>query len=170
MSIEWHLETRRIDELVEYYKNPRRISKDQYCQLKASIDKFGLIDKPIINTNGTIIAGHQRIRLLRFAQVEDTDVWVPNRTLTNEEVEELNYRHNENHGSWDWDILANQYDMGDLENWGTMSLVEDEEEKPKKPTKCKATFEFATKAELDAFAKEIEEAALTWGAKLKVKA
>ena len=45
--------------------NPRQISNKQYEDLKASIDKFGLVDPIIINSDNTVIGGHQRLKVLR---------------------------------------------------------------------------------------------------------
>jgi hypothetical protein len=46
-------------------------------------------------------------------------VFVPDRTLTEHEVQELNIRLNANiGGEWDWDVLANAFDDNDLREWG----------------------------------------------------
>jgi len=46
------------------------------------------------------------------------DVRVPSRTLTEREAEELAIRLNRNQGDWDFDMLANSFDMDTLEEWG----------------------------------------------------
>jgi len=38
--------------------------------------------------------------------------------LSEKEVEELNIRLNKNTGSWDFDILANEFELPDLFEWG----------------------------------------------------
>ena len=44
---------------------------------------------------------------------------VPDRTLNDEEVMQLNIRLNKNiAGEWDHDILANQFETTDLREWG----------------------------------------------------
>jgi len=166
-DLTWHIETRTITDLTEYHKNPRKITKAQYDHLKANIEKFGLIDKPFINTDNTIIGGHQRLRLLRSLGNEQVEVYVPNRSLTEKEVEELNYRHNENRGDWDFDILANQYDHFDLLQWGEDPLGPEAKDPAK--TNPKVIFEFASESDMEEQATLIEEAALTWNAKMKIK-
>jgi site-specific DNA-methyltransferase (adenine-specific) len=49
--------------------------------LLASITKFDLVEIPAVNTDGTIIAGHQRLRLLLELgrEREMIDVRVPRR-------------------------------------------------------------------------------------------
>ncbi len=167
MNIEWHLEKRLIKDLREYHKNPRKITKDQLEQLKRNIEKFGLIDKPFINLDGVIIGGHQRLKLLKKLGVDEIEVWVPNRELSTREVEELNYRHNENHGSWDYDILANQYDHIDLLSWGNDPLEAESTEKKK--SKPRVIFEFDTKEEIEERSEIISQCAMEWGAQLKIK-
>ena len=118
IPIQWHLQTWKISKLKDYPKNPRILTKDQEAQLRISLNKFGLIDKIIINTDGMIIGGHQRKRTLKKLGYKEIEVNVPSRTLTDKEVEELNIRLNRVHGNFDYDILANEYEATDLINWG----------------------------------------------------
>lgn len=119
-EITWTLRTFQISELTDYAKNPRMLSKEQFAHLKKSMDKFGLIDKPIINADAahTVIGGHQRLHVLRSEGVRAVECWYPSRELDEREVEELNIRLNKNTGSWEMDILANQWDVGNLLEWG----------------------------------------------------
>lgn len=167
-KLEWHVETRKIKDLKPYFKNPRTISKKRYDDLKANIEKFGLVDKPFINLDNTIIGGHQRIRILQKMNYEEIQVEVPNRELTEKEIEELNYRHNENGGDWDHDILANQYNLLDLFAWGESPLKEQSDKEPKK-SKPKVIFEFESEVAMEEQAMLIEEAAVTWNARMKIK-
>lgn len=43
---------------------------------------------------------------------------MPDRMLTKEEVNELSIRLNRNHGEWDWDKLANEWELDELVAWG----------------------------------------------------
>jgi DNA modification methylase len=117
-QIEWHIEQRNLSELKNYSKNPRKISKEQTEHLKKSISKFGLIDKPFINTDNVIIGGHQRVQVLKKMGKKNIEVYVPNVTLDEKEMEELNVRHNKNTGEWDFDILADEFETADLIEWG----------------------------------------------------
>ena len=116
--IEWHLERRWLPDLKEHPHNPRRLSKKDHAQLSTSLDKFGLIDKPIINRDNMIIGGHQRVKVLLDAGIKETECNVPDRLLSDEEVNELCIRLNKNTGEWDDDILANSWEMDDLVEWG----------------------------------------------------
>ncbi len=116
--IEWRLEKRKLKDLKAYKKNPRRISEDQLRHLQTSLDKFGLIDKPFINIDNTLIGGHQRLKALKKMGFDEVDVYVPHRELDDKEVEELNIRHNKNSGEWDLEILNTEWESSDLLEWG----------------------------------------------------
>lgn len=166
-DIEWNLVHLPTEVLTSYHKNPRCISKTQLKHLAQNIDKFGLIDKPIVNLDNTIIGGHQRIELMRIWHEETVACWIPSRMLTDREVEELNYRLNENKGYFDYDILANKYEMADLLEWGENPLkAEEREPKMKKP---KATLEFDSTSHLEQFTTDLQEISSKWQVKLKIK-
>ena len=116
--MKWTVERRKIKELYEYAKNPRTLSKKQGHHLNESLDKFGQRQPIVINPDGTIIGGHQRLRTLKKLGYKEVDVSVPNIPLSEKEVEELNIRLNRVSGSWDDDILANAWDPADLVDWG----------------------------------------------------
>ena len=119
-KITWTLRSFQLDELTDYYKNPRSLSEKEFKQLKTSLDKFGMIDKPIVNADSahTIIGGHQRKHVLESTGVKEVECWIPDRELSDKEVEELNIRLNKNTGSWDFDTLANEFELDDLLDWG----------------------------------------------------
>lgn len=119
-KINWTLRSFQLDELTDYYKNPRSLSEKEFKQLKTSLDKFGMIDKPIVNADSahTIIGGHQRKHVLESTGVKEVECWIPDRELTDREVEELNIRLNKNTGAWDFDTLANEFELPDLIEWG----------------------------------------------------
>jgi DNA modification methylase len=139
----WKLEKRLIKDLKRHPKNPRQLSKEQERHLRTSLDKFGIAEKIIINQDNTIIGGHQRVQILKNKKHKEIDCWVPERRLTEKEVDELNIRLNKNTGDWDWDVLANQWEIADLIEWGftpdelelenTESPEIEEEELPEPP-------------------------------------
>lgn len=116
--IQWTIKEISIKELKDHEKNPRNIKKDTLERLKRNIDKFGLIDKPIVNLDMTIIGGHQRIKILKKSRKKTVECWVPDRELNEKEVDELCIELNLHQGSWDWDILANNFDVLDLLSYG----------------------------------------------------
>jgi hypothetical protein len=138
-TIEWHTETRKVDDLVPYDKNPRTLSEKQRTDLEASITKFSLAEIPAINTDNTIVAGHARLKVMQLLGrgQEEIDVRVPNRALTKKEFEEYLLRSNKNTGSWDYELLKGfdteflldiGFDDGDLSDiWDDVLEIDDDE-------------------------------------------
>tara|TARA_A100001201_G_scaffold50359_1_gene50143 strand:- start:465 stop:1619 length:1155 start_codon:yes stop_codon:yes gene_type:complete len=100
--------------------NPRELTNQQHQDLKDSITRFGFVDPLIVNINknrkNILIGGHQRLKIakeLLYKKVPCVEV-----DLTPEKEKELNVRLNKNTGQWDWDVLANQFEVGDLLEWG----------------------------------------------------
>ena len=63
-KIEWKIEKRDIEELIEAEYNPRRMTEDEERELEASVDEFGAANPLVINIgkrNNILIGGHQRI-------------------------------------------------------------------------------------------------------------
>ena len=141
-KLEWHTEKRKIGELLPYEFNPRRLTEKQYKDLKKSLEKFNLVEIPAIDIDGTILAGHQRIKILAelYGTDYEIDVRIPNRKLTEKEIQEYNIRSNKNTGEWDFEALANFFDVDDLLNWGfteeelqiDLNIIENEEGKEEK--------------------------------------
>lgn len=103
----WTTQKRKVDDLLPYEKNPRKISNKQLADLKRSLKKFNLVEIPAIDTDGKIIAGHQRIKVLQLLGrgQEEIDVRVPNRKLTKEEYEQYLLSSNALGGDWDFEKL-----------------------------------------------------------------
>ena len=116
--ISWSVEKRQLDQLKPYFKNPRFLSKESAENLSISINKFGIAELPCINRDDVIIGGHQRLSILKKQGISECLVLVPNRSLNEKEIEELNIRLNKNVGDWDYEILSNQFEAQDLLNWG----------------------------------------------------
>jgi DNA modification methylase len=109
-----------ISDLIFAEYNPRELTKDQHQDLKDSITRFGLVDPLIVNIHkerkNILVGGHQRLKIakeLGYKSVSCVEV-----ELTPEKERELNIRLNKNTGQWDWDALANHFDVGELTEWG----------------------------------------------------
>lgn len=166
-NMKWKIETRKIDDLVEYPRNPRILTKKQEKHLKRNLEKFGLIDKIVINKDNTVIGGHQRLRILHDLGEKEVECSVPPHQLSDGDVEELNISLNL-HGDWDYDKIANEWDIDLLVMLGMdpKKFFEDPEPKVKKP---KVTIEFDSKEMLEDAMFEIEQISHRYECKIKLK-
>ena len=109
-----------LDSLIFAEYNPRQLTKEQHKQLKDSITRFGLVDPIIINKHpardNIIIGGHQRAKIAEELGLKE--IPCVELKLTLEKEKELNIRLNKNVGEWDYDALANHFDVGELTDWG----------------------------------------------------
>ena len=110
------IEKVKIIELNPAEYNPRRMTNKQYEDLKNSLEKFGLVDPIIINSDNTVVGGHQRLRIMRELGAEYVPTVRVN--LSKEDEKELNIRLNKNTGEFDLDVLANNFEVEELKDWG----------------------------------------------------
>lgn len=122
-KVENVVEYKSLDELFHLDNNPRTITKDNMDRLVQSIkdnpDYFEA--RPIICSDRTgklvIIAGNQRLRAAGIAGLTEVPV-VTIHGLTEEREREITIRDNVELGDWDMDLLANEWDMQELNDWG----------------------------------------------------
>lgn len=109
--LQWHTETRVVSSLIPNGNNPRTMSPKQIEDLKKSLKKFNLVEIPVIDTDNKVIAGHQRLMVLKLLgrEKERIEVRVPNRKLTKQEYDQYLLSSNRIHGDWDWEKLAENF-------------------------------------------------------------
>lgn len=101
------IERKHLDDLNPAEYNPRKRLKpgdEEYEKLKRSIDTFTYVDPIIINADGTVIGGHQRLFVLRDLGYTEADVSVVNLSKADEKA--LNIALNKISGEWDEEKLA----------------------------------------------------------------
>ena len=120
MNTEMKMEKRKLSELRPADYNPRKAltpEDKEYQDIKRSIEKFGYVDPIIINSDGTVIGGHQRLAVLTDLGYEEADVVVVDLDKNDEKA--LNIALNKITGEWDEiklkDLLLeldlNEYDL-----------------------------------------------------------
>lgn len=128
-----------VNQIEELEDNPRTISREDFERLKTSIkanpDYFEA--RPLILSDRTgklvVIAGNQRLRAAK-ALGQDQVPAVVLSGLTKEREQEIVIRDNVSNGRWDMDLLANNYDIGDLADWGVNVDIKAEIEEGVKKT------------------------------------
>lgn len=109
-KIEWHVERKKVEDLIPWEDNPRIITQKMYEKLKESILRDGIFSLPHINTDNVIIGGHQRKQAFLDLGIDEVDCLVPHRKLNEKEFMTGNLASNVVTGEWDADILANVFD------------------------------------------------------------
>lgn len=85
----------------------------QFETLMGSLDDFGYVELIAINSDDTIVAGHQRISamLAKERADEEIEVRVPNRKLTAREFKRYLLLSNKNRGAVDMEILERAFEL-----------------------------------------------------------
>ena len=117
--ITWKIEKRKLADLKPHPKNPRQFTEKGLKDLENSINSIGFMQPININQDCTILSGHGRALKLKEMGETEVDVYVPDRMLTPKQEEEVLVRANANTaGKWDWDLLANNFELEEINEWG----------------------------------------------------
>ena len=117
--ITWKIEKRKLADLKPHPKNPRQFTEKGMKDLENSINSIGFMQPININQDGTILSGHARTLKLKEMREVEVDVYVPDRMLTPKQEDEVLVRANANTaGKWDWDLLANNFELAEINDWG----------------------------------------------------
>ena len=99
--------------------NPRIIKDYKYKALVKSIIDFPemLNLRPIIvNKDMVVIGGNMRLRACKEAGLKEVPVIIADQ-LTEKEQREFAIKDNQGSGEWDWEMIANDWDITELEDW-----------------------------------------------------
>ncbi|MFA5736901.1 MAG: DNA methyltransferase [Candidatus Paceibacterota bacterium] len=115
-KLSWTTVQKRVNDLIPQKINPRVITDKQMSDLTRSLKKYNLVEIPAVDKDGTILAGHQRIKALQLIGrgEELIDIRVPNRKLTEKESKEYLIASNKLGGDWDFGLLKS-FDFETLE-------------------------------------------------------
>jgi len=132
----------KITEIQLNPHNPRIIKDAKFKKLVQSIKEFPemLALRPIvIDENHIVLGGNMRLRACMEAGIEDVPVQIA-QGLTEEQKREFIVKDNVGFGEWDWNQLANEWDVELLDHWGldlplefepkVIDAVEDDYEQP----------------------------------------
>jgi ParB-like chromosome segregation protein Spo0J len=134
------LNTRRLEKIYKLRKhpdNPRVIKDVKFHKLVLSIKSFPemLEKRPlVVNKDLIVLGGNMRLRAAQAAGLKE--VWVDVADWTEEKQREFIIKDNSSFGEWDWDELANTWDIDKLNEWALdMPPMFDEFKEEKEETK-----------------------------------
>jgi ParB-like chromosome segregation protein Spo0J len=130
----------KVSKIISYPNNPRRISKVDFDILKDSIfnNPEYFEARPLLLSDRTgqlvCIGGNQRLKVARELELGEVPCYIF-QGLSEEKEKEILIRDNVSNGSWNWDTIANEWEVEELAMWGLDLPLdfEEEEEKPAKP-------------------------------------
>ena len=109
----------KLSEIKPNPTNPRIIKDDKFQKLVSSIKEFPemLEARPIVvNPDMIVLGGNMRLKAAKAAGLIEAPVYVA--TWEESKAKQFIVKDNVGFGEWDWDILANEWDMYELEEWG----------------------------------------------------
>ena len=109
-----------ISKIQENKKNPRVIKGYKFEKLVKSIKDFPKMMelRPIIvNEQNIILGGNMRYKAAVEAGLKEVFI-VQAKDLTERQQEEFIIKDNSSFGEWDWDLLANEWEVKELSEWG----------------------------------------------------
>lgn len=112
-------------QLVGLPKNPRSIKKAKFEKLKKNIETYpemlawrSLLVYPLDNGKYIIIGGNMRYRAMQELGHESAPVFIIPKDTPVDRLQAYTIIDNNGFGSWDWDLLANEWPDDMLDDWG----------------------------------------------------
>jgi hypothetical protein len=114
----------KITKLKGNPSNPRVLRDDKFAKLKKSIEEFPdmLNKRPIVAVTDKdgklmVLGGNMRLRACQELGLKEVPVILAD-DWTEEQRREFIVKDNVGYGEWDWDQLANEWDVESLADWG----------------------------------------------------
>ena len=110
----------KISEVKMNPNNPRIIKDEKFHKLVKSIQEFPkmLEIRPIVvNSDMIVLGGNMRLKACKEAGLKEVPIVMAD-DLTEEEQRQFIIKDNVGFGEWDWEMLANEWDSEQLEEWG----------------------------------------------------
>ena len=112
--------TVKLSDIKPNPNNPRLIKDDKFHKLVKSIQEFPkmLEIRPIVvNSDMIVLGGNMRLKACKEAGLKEIPVIFAD-DLTEEQQREFIIKDNVGFGEWDWEMIANEWDSEQLEEWG----------------------------------------------------
>lgn len=103
--------------------NPRIIKDDKFKKLVKSIKDFPKMMElrpMVVNSDNIVLGGNMRLKALKeLGYKEIPKEWIKSADdLTEDEQREFIIKDNVGFGEHDWEVIANEWDLTELEEWG----------------------------------------------------
>lgn len=119
----------KVKDLKANPNNPRYIRDEKFEKLKKSIQDFPEMLKlrpVVVDDDMVVLGGNMRLKALTELGIDEVEV-IKAKDLTEEQKAEFIIKDNVGFGDWDWDMLANEWNTQELEDWGLEGFPFDED-------------------------------------------
>jgi site-specific DNA-methyltransferase (adenine-specific) len=99
--------------------NPRVIKDDKFKKLVQSIKdlpEMAEVRPVVVNTDMVVLGGNMRLKAMREAGWKDVPIQVVD--WDEDKQRQFIIKDNVSGGEWDWEMLANEWDTEELQEWG----------------------------------------------------
>ena len=99
--------------------NPRVIKDDKFKKLVQSIKdlpEMAEVRPVVVNTDMVVLGGNMRLKAMREAGWKDVPIQVVD--WDEDKQRQFIIKDNVSGGEWDWEMLANEWDAEELQEWG----------------------------------------------------
>ena len=110
----------KLSEVKRNPDNPRIIKDNKFKKLVKSIIEFPemLEIRPIVvNDDMVVLGGNMRLKACQEAKLREVPI-IKASKLTAKQQREFIVKDNVGFGEWDWDMVANEWDSKQLQDWG----------------------------------------------------
>jgi hypothetical protein len=110
----------KLSEIKSNPNNPRIIKDDKFSKLVKSIQEFPkmLEIRPIVvNADMIVLGGNMRLKACKEAGLKEVPIIFAD-DLTEDEQKQFIIKDNVGFGEWDWDMIANEWDAAEIQEWG----------------------------------------------------
>lgn len=113
----------KLSKIKSNQNNPRIIKDDKFkklCQSIKDLPKMMELRPIIVDENFIVQGGNMRLKALNELGYKDIpETWVKQANdFTEDELKEFIIKDNVGFGEWDWDDLANNWEVEKLQDWG----------------------------------------------------
>jgi len=108
-----------IGELKPNPNNPRIIKDDKFKKLVQSIKdlpEMAEVRPVVVNTDMVVLGGNMRLKAMREAGWKEVPIEVVD--WDEDKQRQFIIKDNVSGGEWDWEMLANEWDTEELQEWG----------------------------------------------------
>lgn len=109
----------KITEIKSNPNNPRIIKDDKFKKLVESVKTFpemANVRPIVVNTDMVVLGGNMRLKAMKEAGWKEAPIQIVN--WDEQKQKEFIVKDNVGFGEWDWDALANEWDIDLLNQWG----------------------------------------------------